>query len=253
MGNIFNQPSHILVISFIIFWAASLTGYWLGLRAHKMGKETSDDLKLVLGGALTLLGLIVGFTFSMAVSRYDLRQVYEEGEANAIETEYERADLLPAAEAMKVRGLLTNYLEQRIRNYESRDGPALQQIKGETDRLQNQMWSVVSASSTAHPTPVAALAVAGMNDVSSSRGNTQAAWWNRVPPSAWTLLAFISISCNALIGYVARQRSTLLLVILPIALAVSFCFIADIDRPRGGWIRVQPQNLQSVAESLRAE
>lgn len=253
MGNIFNQPSHILVISFFVFWAASLAGYWLGLHAHKMGRETSDDLKLVLGGALTLLGLIVGFTFSMAVSRYDLRQVYEEGEANAIDTEYARADLLSAADATKLRGLLTNYLEQRIRNYESRGGEELQQIETETARLENQMWSVVSASSTAHPTPVQALAVSGMNDVFSSRGNTQSAWWNRIPPSAWTLLAFISIFCNALIGYVARQKSTLLLVILPIALAVSFCFIADIDGPRGGWIRVQPQNLQSVSESLRAE
>lgn len=253
MGNIFNQPSHILVISFIVFWTASLAGYRFGLHSHELEQETSDDLKLVLGGALTLLGLIVGFTFSMAVSRYDSRQVYEEAEANAIETAYVRADLLPAADATKVRGLLRNYLEQRIRNYESQEGEELQQIEADTTRLENQMWSVVSASSTAHPTPVEALVVAGMNDVLNAHGNTQAAWWNRIPHSAWTLLTFISIFCNALIGYVARERSTLVLVILPIALAVSFCFIADIDSPRGGWIRVQPQNLKSVAETLRAE
>jgi hypothetical protein len=39
----------------------------------------------------------------MAVSRYDLRESYEEAEANAIHTEYVRADLLPAADALKVR------------------------------------------------------------------------------------------------------------------------------------------------------
>jgi hypothetical protein len=43
---------------------------------------------------LTLLALIIGFSFSMAVSRYDQRKSYEEAEANAIGTEYARADLL---------------------------------------------------------------------------------------------------------------------------------------------------------------
>ena len=58
---------------------------------------------------LTLLGLIIGFSFSMAISRYDQRKVYEEAEANAIGTEYVRADLLPAGDAARVRALLRDY------------------------------------------------------------------------------------------------------------------------------------------------
>jgi hypothetical protein len=57
-----------------------------------------------------LLGLIIGFSFSMATSRYDQRKNYEEAEANAIGTEYVRADLLPAADAATVRTLLRKYL-----------------------------------------------------------------------------------------------------------------------------------------------
>jgi hypothetical protein len=55
---------------------------------------------------LTLLGLIIGFSFSMAVNRYDQRKPYEQAEANAIGTEYVRADLLPVADAAKVHTLL---------------------------------------------------------------------------------------------------------------------------------------------------
>ena len=62
-----------------------------------------EDFGFILAATLTLLGLIIGFSFSMATSRYDQRKNYEEAEANAIGTEYVRADLLPAADAATVR------------------------------------------------------------------------------------------------------------------------------------------------------
>jgi hypothetical protein len=59
-----------------------------------------------LPAVVTLLGLIIGFSFSMAVSRYDQRKNLEEAEANAIGTEYQHASLLPATDVVRVRDLL---------------------------------------------------------------------------------------------------------------------------------------------------
>jgi hypothetical protein len=73
-----------------------------------------DDFGLILAATLTLLALIIGFSFSMATARYDQRKNYEEQEANAIGTEYVRADLLSPVEAAKVRSLLGSYLDQRV-------------------------------------------------------------------------------------------------------------------------------------------
>src|ERR1700743_1853061 len=112
-----------------------------------------------------MLGLIIGFTFSMAVSRYDLRKAYEEAEANAIGTEFVRSDLLPAADAARVRGLLTSYVVLRIRDDVARDEAEIRQLKDRTGRLQAQLWSAVQVPAMAHPTPLVALAVSGMNDV----------------------------------------------------------------------------------------
>ena len=53
----------------------------------------------------------------MAMSRYEERKSYEVLEANAISTEYLRANLLSAADAAKVQSLLRNYLDQRISFY----------------------------------------------------------------------------------------------------------------------------------------
>jgi hypothetical protein len=250
MFNPLNYPCFVLVLSFGTFWTAALLGSRFRQKVPFQSEDNLDDFKFALGGTVTLLGLIIGFTFSMAVSRYDQRRNYEEDEANAIGTEYLRADLLPPAEAAQVRVLLKSYLNQRILHYTSRSSLRLRQIDTDTARLQNQMWSAVAEPAFAEVSPVTALTVAGMNDVLNSQGYTQFAWWNRIPIAAWILLVLISLFCNLLTGYCGHGRSRFVLLILPITLSICLFLIADIDSPRAGVIRVQPQNLESLAETL---
>ena len=187
METIVTYPVLTLVLSLLVLWLAAHLGAKIRLPDRGAKPEDRDDFNLVLSATLTLLGLIIGFTFSMAISRYDQRKVYEEAEANAIGTEYVRADLLPASNGTQARTLLSKYIAQRILFYTTRDETQIQRINADTARLQNQLWSTVEAPALAQPTPVMALAVAGMNDVLNSQGYTQAAWWNRIPGSAWGL------------------------------------------------------------------
>jgi len=186
----------------------------------------------------------------MAISRYDQRKNYEEAEANAIGTEYLRADLLPPEGAERVRILLKKYVDARILFYTTRDDRQLAKVDHDTAELQNQLWSAIRTAAAAQQTPVVALAISGMNDVLNSQGYTQAVWWNRIPNAAWALMATIAICCNLLNGYSAHKRDRRLFFILPIAVSISFFLISDIDSPRGGAIRVVPQNLLSLAQSL---
>ena len=114
------------------------------------------------------------------------------------------------------------------------------------------MWEAVQGPAKAQPTPVVALAVAGMNDVLNSQGYTQAAWWNRIPIAAWGLLFAIAICANLMVGFGIRRgkNEAALLLVLPLLISISFLLIADIDSPRGGIIRVRPQNLVSLSQSL---
>jgi hypothetical protein len=231
---------------------------WIGARVlrrwSRPEESTRDNFSIVVGATLTLLGLLVGFGFSMAVGRYDQRKNLEEAEANAIGTEYLRAQLLPAADAEKVRALLRDYFDQRILFYTSRDFDQLREVDARTATLQAELWSAVVAPAAAAPlSPSVALAVSGMNDVLNAQGYTQAAWWNRIPRAAWLLMLGIAACCHLLVGYGVRdahaERSQLL--VLPLVLAIAFFLIADIDSPRGGVIRVSPQNLLSVGDSMR--
>jgi hypothetical protein len=96
-----------------------------------------------------------------------------------------------------------------------------------------------------------------MNDVLNAEGSTQAAWWNRIPTAAWDLMVVIAIGCNLLIGYGVRglrglRAAPLLPLVLPLVVSIAFLLIAEIDSPRGGVICVNPQNLLSLSDSLRA-
>jgi hypothetical protein len=255
MIRLTNFPVAVLVLSFLLLWLSGWVGTSFRHKRRTPDDAAGADAGLVLGATLTLLGLIIGFTFSMAISRYEQRKNFEEAEANAIGTEYVRADLLSAADAQRVRTLLANYTDQRILFYTTRDEQQLRRVNAETAQLQTELWSTVAKPAATQQTPITALIVSGMNDVLNSQGYTQAAWWNRIPPSAWALMLLIALCCNLLIGYCIRRTGMefIVFLVLTMVVSISFFLIADIDSPRGGIIRVDPQNLISLSQSLHPQ
>lgn len=246
------SPILLFFVSLVVLWLAERIGSAFRKPGRNLDEDARHDLDLIVNSTLTLLGLIIGFSFSMAISRYDQRKGLEEGEANAIGTEFVRADLLPAADGTRVRSLLRDYLAQRVLFYETRDKQALRQVNDETARLQNELWSAVRQPAVTQPTAMMGLAVSGMNDVLNAQGYTQAAWWNRIPVAAWALMGAIAICCNVLIGFYVRRVTAhnIRFFVLPLIVCISFLLIADIDSPRGGLIHVRPQNLAALSNTM---
>lgn len=258
MESIRDLPLLVFLLSFLLLWLSTQVGIFLGNRWHCPEQDASNEASFVgfiLSATLALLGLIIGFTFSMAISRYDQRVNYEAAEANAIGTQILRADLLPVADAATVRVLLRRYLDQRVLFYTTRNAADIVPINERTAQLQAALWSSILGPAAAKPTPIIGLVVSGMNDVLNARDYTQAAWWNRIPVAAWMLMTTISICCTVLIGFNPQhpRATSRLLLILPFVVSVSFFLIADIDSPRWGVIHVAPENLLSLVQSLRAQ
>src|SRR4029077_10678309 len=157
-----NFPLLVFAVSFAVLLLAAFIGDTIRRRVHALNEEERDDFNVVLNATLTLLGLLIGFSFSMAISRYDQRKNYEEAEANAIGTEYVRADLLPAGDAARVRELLKKYVDQRVLFYTTRDEQRLAKINADTAELQNELWSAVLPGAKAQPTAPLALVLSGM-------------------------------------------------------------------------------------------
>ena len=251
MSLYFDTPIMVFAIAFVAQTIAAYSGDFLRKRVHSFKQGERHDFNIVQAATLTLLALIVGFSFSMAVSRYDLRKTLEEAEANAIGTEYLRADLLPGDGGSRTRELLKKYIDLRIAFYEERNAQRVAEIGQQTGSTLGELWSAVLPAAASQPTPIMALVVSGMNDVINAQGYTQAAWWNRIPVGAWAMMALLAISCNLLVGYSEHRKSELLLFVLPFVIAIAFFLIADLDSPRGGAIRVHPQNLLAASQSMK--
>jgi hypothetical protein len=252
MGYLIDHPLVFALVSFVALWLCAAIGGGL-LRRPPQAQESGADFTIILSASLTMLGLIIGFTFSMAISRYDLRKANERTEANAIGTEYLRADLLPAADGERLKALLRDYVAQRVEFYRTRSSSKAAQASSNTNQLQANLWSAVTGPVRAQPTPVLTLVVAGMNDVLNAEGYAEAGWINRIPVTAWLLMALIAVLCNMMVGYNARSNSSRVrfLAVLPLVVSVAFFLISDIDSPRGGVVRVTPDTLQLLSAGLR--
>jgi len=250
MENPTHYPVLVFALAFVLLSLASKAGASLHRRYPTITTEHKEDLGVILAATLTLLALIIGFSFSMATDRYSQRKDLEEAEASAIRTEILRADLLPPEDAARVRKLLGDYLDQRILFYNIKGKSSRMQIADRTSRLQTDLWISLREAAIANPTPVVALVLAGMNDVLKAQGDSQAANLNRIPAAAWLLMACIAFCSTMLLGYQARSSGRLAFV-LPLVVSISLLLIADIDTPRHGLIHVNPENLESLAKSLR--
>src|SRR5438105_5552985 len=138
-----NFPLLVFALSFVVLLLAALFGDTIRTKVHALKGGEQDDFDVVLSATLTLLGLLIGFSFSMAISRYDQRKNYEEAEANAIGTEYVRADFLPADDAAKVRQLLKRYVDERILFYTTRSQGRLAKINSDTAELQHELLAAI--------------------------------------------------------------------------------------------------------------
>ena len=93
MENLTHYPVLVFAAAFVSLSLSSESGAWLRRRYSDASDEQNEALGVILGATLTLLALIIGFSFSMATNRYEQRKTFEEAEASAIGTELLRADL----------------------------------------------------------------------------------------------------------------------------------------------------------------
>ena len=250
MAALVDRPLFMLVASFVALLGAAMLGVVAERLWSPVKASDHSELSIVQSAALTLLGLIIGFSFAMAISRYDQRKGFEEAEANAIGTAYLRASLMPDNPAAATRSALKGYLDQRIRFYLTTDQGMLVQIETERTRTSADLWGSARAMAADQPTPVSALVASGLNDVFNSTDATVAAWLDRIPIPAWWLMVMVGLGANLTLGFGARRYGSPLLLVVPLTASVAFFLIADIDSPRGGVVQVRPENLDRLAKSL---
>jgi hypothetical protein len=247
-----DHPAILFVVLLVAFAGAIAFGALALRRVSALQSEEREDFNIAQTTTLTLLALLIGFNLSMAVNRYDQRKNLEENEANAIGTEYARADVVAASISAQIKAELVHYTQLRLAHFETREAQALARIEQDTGKSQAELWRLATQVAKDQPTPIGAAVMTGMNDVLNSQDYSEAALVNRIPLGAWALMILIGLFACVVHGYGAKSnvRRAMFIIVLPVTVALSLALISDIDSPRGGIIHIQPQNLSRLLNSL---
>jgi hypothetical protein len=241
----------VFVLSLVVLWLGILVGAWArSIRADVIESE-SKVLTVLEGALLTLFGLLMGFTFSMAVSRYDMRKQLVVTEANAIGTTWLRTATLAEPERSEEQNLLRQYVEARILYHaEFREPKELAETQEQIDRLQGQMWAVASNYAIDHRETVTGLYLQTLNQTIDVADERVAADANRIPLEAWIILLFVGFMSTIVVGTKMGRNSWLLQSILPVVLATTLALTLDLDSPRFGFIRIDQVPIEKVAQGM---
>jgi hypothetical protein len=254
---LFNTASWIICIGlFAILLGALAIGRWLGRRARANIDETAKSQASSLQGAiLGLLALLLAFTLSMAISRYEARKQVIVDEANAIGTTYLRAKMLPPSQAAEAVNLLGRYVTLQLELYNAGyDQARLQAVSQQTTQLQRQLWSVATTVSLEDNRSVpAGLFVQTLNDTIDFDAKRNAAFQNRVPGVVIWLLFGVAALAVGMVGYNdglgTRRHFIGALVIIVLLVAIIWVTI-DLDLPQYGLIRVNQQSMLNLQDFI---
>jgi hypothetical protein len=229
---------------FIAMVACLEVGYRLGCRdSDRHPGLTHEGISAIEAAVFALLGLLLGFSFAGGTSRLDSRRLQIAQEANAISTAYLRLDLLPAADQGTMRQLLRDYLDARLRVYESL--PDLEAAERElvtVRQMQQKIWSKAVAASSGDKAPDAVrLLLPALNEMFDIRTVRTVALYTRLPSLIFALLVLVALLSALLAGYgmaARRKRSWFHALLFAGVVAITIYAVLDLDDTRVGLIRV---------------
>lgn len=250
----------VLPLVFIGMFAACLFGQFLNARTGHNRKESADDRGLdgfVVSGIFGLMALLMAFSFSLAIGRFEERRADVVEEANAISTMYSRLALLPDAQRRPLEADIRQYARLRVAWGSAHRWQAMERFAARadtvSDRFAARLFAIVREG-PADPRMVTLInAYNAMSDIAATRHALRQA---HLPGGVIVLLAIFLFGASVVLGFTTNDRkahsqvgSAMLLALLAL-LALAFCAILDLDRPTRGTFLVPQDEMIRLAAKL---
>jgi hypothetical protein len=237
----------------VILGATGL-GIYLGHRVRHLSDTLKEPFGILQGALLGLVGLLLAFGLSLAVTRYESRRANVVTEANAIGTTYLRAQTLPEPMRTRSMDLLVRYTRTAVRLSDHVPGSADARASAATEEeLQRALWGLAGEALDVAPTASAPrLYAESLNEMIDAETARVAALANRVPTAVLVLeLVGSAVALGLLAAYLAFSGRGVIAVVLA-SLLVAFLLLVttDLDRPTRGLIRVPDTVLTDQLESM---
>lgn len=249
-----------LVIAGVLFASivvALEAGHRIGRRKQSSSNEaTRGHINAIQSSLLGVLALLLAFSFSLALQRFDIRTVAVVDEANAIGTTFLRAQLLPASVRSESQTLVQRYIDLRVRaSTISLDREADRDVLlAESDQILDSLWNLARQAAAEDPSPVTSgLYIQALNETMDAYGRRDAALKTHVPEAILILLFCAYAMTGGVVGYaagVAGHRPSMVSYLLVVLITGLAFIIIDLDRPRRGMITVDHTSLIELKAAI---
>jgi hypothetical protein len=237
-----------------VILGATALGVFLGQRVRHLSDTLKEPFGVLQGALLGVVGLLLAFGLSLAVSRYEDRRANIVSEANAIGTTYLRAQTLDEPMRSRSLDLLVSYTRSAIRISDDVPGSdEARDVRAQEERIERRLWSLAGQALDTAPTASAPrLYVETLNEMIDGENARVAALSNRVPTAVLVLEVLGSaLALGLLAAYLAIVGRGMLAVTLASALVAFLLLVtADLDRPTRGLITVPDTALRNQLESM---
>ena len=241
-----------------LFAVVMLVSWGLGWRlARPLGKDEDDEGSNKLNdGMMSMLGLLLAFTFSMSLVKHEQRRQAAVTDSNAIGDFYTCASLLAEPVRTELQSVVRRYAKHRLALAKS--APTAEQFEAALDELQSMQgeMQMLVGKAIEGGTPIVVPLVNTLNGVTSSHASRLAALHDRLPPSIMLLLVVAAMLSMAVTGRRHglsnnwRLGSTLgYTLIISAVVGVTL----DLNQPRQGWITVSQESMERLLSSMAPE
>jgi hypothetical protein len=237
-------------------------GIVLGLAlsvAIELGQKTSTAIRIqedthrkeqmvaIRDGLFVLVSLLLGFTLTLAVPRFNERRTLVVEEADAIETTYLRAATLPQPYSARDKQYLRQYVDARLQlDAADMDPDRLAQASKLAMHIQEELWEDVVEMTKTDRSAVMTSYMNSLNEVIDLHGKRLAAFENRIPITIWLMIVSVSLIAVFARGLTLGRRFWLTLALAPVTIALVVALIADLDTPAAGLIRLDDRSMQRL-------
>ena len=255
MECIFDHPWELGVVLAIVLALVLDLGrrVGVGLRVEQVPPR-KERLGTIRDGLFVLVSLLLGFTLTLAASRFAERRSLLVEEAISIGTTYLRTSMLPAPYRDHSKPLLQDYVDARL---ELADGGAdaarFNEALNRSKRIQDELWVEDVAVSQKDRTAITAVYIDSLNEDIDLHEKRVAAFENRVPRPIRLLILSVSAIAVFTRGSILTSRFWLTLIVVPITIAIVVALIADLDTPSRGLIRLDQRALHPLKADIGAE
>jgi len=252
MIDLYHVPLPVLfLVGLALIWGVSELGWWYGQR----GDGQSTNISTLESATAGLLALIIGFTFAMALARFEARRDAVVQEANAIGTTALRARLLPEPYRAESLKLLREYVKVRLEAFQSGHSFAdLQTAVERSNVVQEALWKHAKAIAEKDPALIpAGLFIQSLNQMIDAQGVRLAVLRNRIPSIVLVLLYVLAAAASGFVGYASAidpRLTRLPVAIMGLLISLVLYLIIDLDRPNNGFITNNQQAMIDVAEQI---